>query len=73
MEETDDDFCLFELWRVHSVLLVDHTNHAWFCEGLQPRLKILPDILFMNKAQFLCDINNTWNFHPYYSKIHLKC
>jgi hypothetical protein len=20
MEETDDDFCLFQLWRVHSIL-----------------------------------------------------
>ena len=35
-------------------------------------LKILPDILFMNNAQFVCDINNTWYFHPYFSKIHLK-
>jgi hypothetical protein len=73
MEETDDDFCLFQLWRVHGVLRVDRTNRVWFCEGLQPHLKILPDIRFMNKAQFVHDINNKWKVHPYFSKIHLKC
>jgi hypothetical protein len=44
------------------LLLGDHANLVWVCEGLQSWLQILPDILFAGRAQFTWDgIANTAN------------
>jgi len=51
-------------------------EYTVYCEFITPTVcgfvKGCNHILFMNKAQFVCDINNKWKFHPYFSKIHLK-
>jgi len=41
-------------------------KQAWFCERLQLWLHILPDILFMDEAQFPRDgITSTRNLHSW--------
>jgi hypothetical protein len=65
------EFCIivvstrYHLQRVQP-LPVDHANRVWFCESLQPWLQILPDILFMDEAQFSRNnITNTTNSHSW--------
>lgn len=34
----------------------DHHIRDKFCEWKQPRVQILPNIVFMNETQFTCDV-----------------
>jgi hypothetical protein len=61
----------YHLHRVQHLLPGSHTYRVRCCEWLKPRLRIVPEIVFTDKAQCTWDnITNTRNSHTWVRKFH---
>jgi hypothetical protein len=59
-------FYLYHLQSVQHLLLEDHATYVQCCKWLQVHLHVLPDIIFMDEAQFTCDhITSTCYFYSW--------